>query len=453
MWEVRIQHEGLRASRVLTGATEADAQWKATLQLCLWDERWSGWQRTQAVHGERLTRQKLALHGHRTAAQLTTEVAERSRALQGMLAASLERGVFLEWDLLKDKGVFVEPMVRPEPPRMPAPQLLKQYYEPELTALDNLLSSRRRKKQREAREHFTRDLAAWRTACFRINQRTAAEFCRRIDEREQQRQRHRAAQVAQHAKVDEVKAAFERHERSAVEYFFAEVLSRSSYPSGLPQEATVQYVRATRTLIVEYELPPFSAWPGQQDVSYNSAQNRLKYVAISDARRRSCYDDGLHQMALRVLAELFAHDYARSIDRVAFNGWVRSIDQGTGNSVHVCLLSVLVGHATFTAINLSQVDAKTCFRKLNGVASPQPVELLPVKPLLSLKVDNSFPTDLHMTADTADDALPVAAMRRSELEALIHEAFEREFRKNRSQVRLAQVTHDLAFELDRDALS
>src|ERR1039458_6727890 len=41
MWEVRVQHEGLKAYRVVRGATQQEAELKARLQVAAWNERWS----------------------------------------------------------------------------------------------------------------------------------------------------------------------------------------------------------------------------------------------------------------------------------------------------------------------------------------------------------------------------------------------------------------------------
>jgi restriction system protein len=435
MWEVRIQHEGLRAFRVLKGPTQADAQWKATAQLRLWDARWSALQRAESARNDLLTRQMLALHGRRTAARFTAEAAARNLALESILAASLQRGLFFQWDLLKDQTVFAAPPIPLDPPRTPPPQLLKELYAPQLTALDKFHPARRARKEREANEIFERHLAAWRTACFRSNERAVADFCRRLDERRRNRMRHHTAQLAQHAKVEETKAAFECHEKNAVEYYFAEVLSRSPYPIGFPEEARVQYLQPTRTLIVEYELPSFDVWPRCRQVNYIASQNTLQEVTLPELAQKSSYESALYQITLRAISEIFSHDYSHAVERIAFNGWLRSVDKSVGNLAHGCMLSIMVGRPAFLAVNLSQVDPRSCFRRLSGVASSRPIDLVAVKPVVSLAREE----DHFATSPTTLYPAPVDG---SEFEALTHEAFESVFHKTRSQVRLAQVARD-----------
>ena len=193
MWEIRIQHEGLRASRVLHGATQADAQAKATAQLLRWEARWSAQQLAEATRTDLLTRQRLALHGRSIAARLTAQAATRRLALDTLLPTSLHRGRFLHWDALKDTTPFADPPILPIPPRTPAPQLLPEIYAPDLTLVDKLLQSRREKKELAASEHFARDLIAWQLACRQSNRLAAEAYLHRKQERERNVACHHAA--------------------------------------------------------------------------------------------------------------------------------------------------------------------------------------------------------------------------------------------------------------------
>jgi restriction system protein len=447
MWEIRIEHEGLRASRVLHGGTEADAQWKATVQLRRWEVRWSGLQSKAAARDELVTRQRLALHGKATASQLTKEMAGMRLALGSILASSLQRGRFFYWDMLKDTAAFDDPPVVSAAPRTPAPQLVKEVYAPQLNFLDKLVQSRRASKELAASEDFARDLIAWQMACRERNRMDAETYTQRKAERRERAEQQRAVQAEQHAKVHAARNAYQVHEKEAVEYFFAEVLSRSVYPVGFPEDATVQYARSTRTLVVEYELPSIGAWPTQQSLSYNAKRHALEGVPAVEAWRKSSYEKGLFQIALRVISELFGHDDARSLERVAWNGWVRSVDASTGNPAHACVLSILVGRGAFTAVNLEQVQPEACFRRLKGVVSKNFTELRPVRPVMGLSrvEEGLYGHDGDEIEETHGD---VGVMNRAEFEMLVREIFEREFRKNRGQMGLRAAAHEVV----RDAM-
>ncbi len=106
MWEVTIQHKGLRAYRVVRGYTQEEAELKAGLQLAKWDERWNSL----------LVKQKktdLLRSNKETASSLTEEIQEQVTALETLLKSSLQQPP-LGWDCLKDKTTFNE-----NPPKKP----------------------------------------------------------------------------------------------------------------------------------------------------------------------------------------------------------------------------------------------------------------------------------------------------------------------------------------------
>jgi restriction system protein len=444
MWEVRIQHEGLRASRILKGPTQADAQWKATAQLLRWDERWLAQQRNNEAR-TRLDRRQLTLHGKSIAAALTAEAVRHIAAVESLLNSSLQTGIFFQWDDLKDTCPFVDPPIRSQPRRYPPPQLFKDLYAAELTPLDSLLPARRKRKEREADERYQHDLAAWQVACTITNRLAAIEDNVRRERRQQNLQLHHRAQQEQHAKVEETKAAFKARDKDAIEYFFSEILSRSSYPVGFPEESALQYIRSTRTLIVEYELPSFAVWPANKQVQYVPVRNALHQLPVAEVWARASYQNALFQIALRVISELFTHDDLHALQRIALNGWVRSVDKATGNLLHARLLSVVAPRESFTTINLAQVEPEACFRKLKGLFSKNPIDLLPVHSLMPItQTDDRFSTHPALDAfeDLQNGATDLASMNRSDFETLIRQAFEQEFRKNSSQLRVKQAGYD-----------
>jgi restriction system protein len=380
MWELRIQHDGLLATRVLHGHTQADAESKALLQTSLWTQRWAALQLAEAAQAALLTRQRLAIHGKALALILTMEASARLVELNSLLRFSLATGPFFHGDMLKDTSTFPDlPIVPPILRRSPPPPR-KDRHQPHLGLIDKLIPSRRERQRTFAAQIYDNTLAAW-TACNLLNAKDAQHRARRYAARKTQ---FRSNQLAQHQAVETLKQNLLKHDSDAVEYFFAEVLTRSIYPVGFPSEATLQYAPSNRYLLVDYELPSLAAWPTCREVHYLPRRRALQELSVSDLWTRKSYDDALHQTCLRVLSELFAHDDARSLDRIGFNGWVRSLDKATGNIVHHCVMSVLVRRDTFTTINLDNVHARACFKNLNGIASHRLAEPNSIRPIAFL---------------------------------------------------------------------
>jgi len=407
MWEIRVNHDGLLASRVLRGHTHADVQSKADLQISLWDERWAALQQTGAARAATLTRQRLARHGKTLAGRLTGEAALRMAALNSLLEASLATGPFFHWDLLKSRAALPAlPIVTPVLRRSPPPPL-EERHQPRLDLLDKLIPSRRKNKLASAVQLYAHTLAAWHTACRETeasNQRNAKEAQLGTRRQTARRKEHLAAQLAQHKSVEASKLDFLRRDPDAVEYFFSEVLSRSAYPLGFPADATLQYVPSTCHLLVDYELPSLAAWPTCREVRYHPSRRALQELPVTDLWTRRSYDDALYQVCLRVLSELFAHDDTRALDLIGFNGWVRCLDKATGNIAHHCVMSIRVKRDAFMTINLANVDPKACFKNLNGLASSKLFEPKPVQPLASLdSTVNRFNSSNTATWDAYED--------------------------------------------------
>ncbi len=97
------------------------------------------------------------------------------------------------------------------------------------------------------------------------------------------------------------------------------------------------------------------------------------------------------QVTLRTLHELFKADRTGYLDTVVFNGYVESVDKGTGRLVRICLVTVRTSRDTFTQLNLGKVDPLACLNVLNASVSKSPAELAPVRPVLEFNmVDPRF---------------------------------------------------------------
>src|ERR1700736_4820990 len=63
-------------------------------------------------------------------------------------------------------------------------------------------------------------------------------------------------------------------------------------------------------------------------------------------------------LTLRTVAELFAADYVRHLDVVAFSGFVFGVDKATGRDCRPHLISTRITRAALEQVDLSRVDAR-----------------------------------------------------------------------------------------------
>ena len=120
MWEVRVQHAGLKTYRVVRGVTKEEAELKAGLQMAAWNDRWAKRQSSLKNKLEKLQRSWNSDANKQAAKDRTAELQRQITSLETILADGLRRQVF-KWSSLKDETPFTLP--RPEEPVPPQNQL------------------------------------------------------------------------------------------------------------------------------------------------------------------------------------------------------------------------------------------------------------------------------------------------------------------------------------------
>ena len=233
-------------------------------------------------------------------------------------------------------------------------------------------------------------------------QRANATYARLEDERkaklaaaraEHERAMAREADAVEkhNAELSALEAGYKEGATEAVINYFALVLEHSRYPEGFPQTFRLAFVPESRQLVVEYDLPPFDIVPAVGSYKYVKSTNKVSETARPATQRRALYESVVAQVALRTVREVFAADRAGAVETLVFNGHVRSIDRGTGQSVHPCLVTLRVTKDVFSGLELSQVDPAACLKALNAGVSKHPSELAPVRPVLEFSmVDPRF---------------------------------------------------------------
>lgn len=260
-------------------------------------------------------------------------------------------------------------------------------------------------------------------------------------------------QDAFNAKIDKIKESyFSQNIDSIIEYCDM-VLNNSKYPDSFSQNFELEYNPDTRILIIEYELPSKECFPKFKEVKYMAARKEMKEIYIAESQFDKMFDEAMYKITLRTIHELFEADEANAIDAISFNGWVKAINKATGKEENNCILSIQVKKSEFIQIDLSNVDPRTCFKNLKGVASSKLSSITPVQPILLIsRVDKRFIQSYAVT-DQIDNKTNLAAMDWEDFEHLIRELFEKEFQENGGEVKVTQASRDggvdaIAFDPD-----
>jgi len=332
----------------------------------------------------------------------------------------------------------------------PAPQLAA-YLPPPLMGVRKVLPGAKRQYERDlaqAHQRYNDDTAAHTARERQREQALAARRARydatvrEIDERA----------AADNAAVDDFQRAFGEGVPDAVETFCALTLRNRPTPTGFPPSPgadKIVYSPDSRQLVIEWDLPPFDVVPTVSSYKYVKATNQIKETAWPMARRKALYAGLIAQIVLLALHDVFGSGAARHTDTIVLNGYVDSIDAGTGQAIRPCLVTVRVTRDTWSTIDLTRVEPAACLKTLNAGVSKSPADLAAVRPVVELSmVDPRFidQADVLSDLDTRPNLMDLTP---NEFEALIANLFG----KMGLETRLTQASRDggvdcVAYNLD-----
>jgi len=255
-----------------------------------------------------------------------------------------------------------------------APPVLQTYLPPGLSAIRKLLPGAKAKHAKEvaaAREHYEHSRAAHaeREAARQTQLATAHAA------HEQHVAELREKTAAQHAEIARLQRDFAAGAPDAVVTYFTLVLESSTYPDDFPQHAKVAYVPESKQLVIEYDLPPFEIVPEVGTYKYAKTKDEITETMRPATQRKALYASVVAQVTLRTLHELFEADRTQHAETIVFNGYVDTIDKGTGRPARICLVTVRTTRDAFTQLDLSRVDPASCLKVLNAALSKSPAEL------------------------------------------------------------------------------
>ncbi|WP_261526586.1 restriction endonuclease, partial [Burkholderia multivorans] len=224
--------------------------------------------------------------------------------------------------------------------------------------------------------------------------------------------------------VAQFEAAFRAADPDAIATYFITVLERGPYPDGFAQTSLIEFQPESKQLVVAYDLPECNEIiPAIKSVKYVKASDSFIESARPDSQRRTMYADAVAQTTLRSLHEIFASDAAGHVETVVFNGYVDSIDRGTGKPIRPCIITVRTTREIFQNIDLAHVDPLTCLKSLNASVSKSAAELAPVRPVLELNMTDPRFIDEGDVLSTLDQRPNLMDLTPGEFESLITNLF------------------------------
>jgi restriction system protein len=227
MPEIRLQHDGLKAFRVIRHSDQSIVDTRARLQIKAWDERWK---QVQAAEAKRLRREQASSNVVANKQLAANKTAEAQRSVDE-LCKTLLRGIELDnridWESLKDVSGF--PVPKPSLPtakNIPSAPSQAQFA-PKLNWLQILVPPLRRKAIDASIERFVAAEGVWKLAEEAVRKENANVIevhKRSLVQWEADRVNYLRVQEAQHAEVESRKEGYFNKEVTALnEYWEAGV--------------------------------------------------------------------------------------------------------------------------------------------------------------------------------------------------------------------------------------
>ena len=249
-------------------------------------------------------------------------------------------------------------------------------------------------------------------------------------------------------KINELEKDYKNGAPVAIERYCLMVLENSIYPDGFPKHFRVAYVPEPKELVVEYELPTKDIVPVVAEYKYIKTRDTIDEKLRKLPDIKELYQDVVAAVCLRTLHELLEADQENYLDVVVFNGFVQTTDPATGKDVRPYLISIRTIKEKFNEINLAKIDKRICLRNLGAQVSPQPDELMAVKPVVNFDmVDKRFVSESDVISEL--DAKPnLMDLNPFEFENLVNNLFS----KMGFEAKLTQSSRDggidvVAFDL------
>ena len=403
-----------------------------------WDEQWA--KKCERENRIRSEEESLAY-----AKELTEQAEAVQNALDRILIDNMKP---FNVEDLKDRSVFREP--RPPQPLFGVipekPNRADRKYNYELSGLAKLSKKKVEENNLHNQQNYDRDYRAWESRAAVINsenEQMRNRYQTNVAIWEKRKQQFEDNQRKSNALFDQRYESFSKGDVESVEWFVGEALDHISIPFEYRRFADLEYIRDTRSLIIDYMFPNLEDIPSLKSVTYVRARKEMKETYQSDAYLKKQYESVTYQLVMALLAQAFGISRGKDvIDNVSLNGLVHTVDKSTGQEIEPYILSLNVSREDFDSVNLASVGPKEWFKSSKGVSAASLAKVTPVAPLVKMsKTDRRF-IEGYEVADTLDDSVNLAAIDWQDFEHLIREIFEKEFKTNGGEVKITQASRD-----------
>lgn len=238
--------------------------------------------------------------------------------------------------------------------------------------------------------------------------------------------------------IEKIKETIIKGEKEIVEDYSFRLLENSLYPIEFDKNILISY--NSDLLAIDYSLPSIDTFPNLSEMKFIKGQ--CLEIPMTEKVFTKHYDNTLYRIALRTINEIFSDNYLRAVNSVAFNGWVTALNKSNGKTETNCIMSIKTNRDQILDIDFLNIEPKSCFKALKGIASSQLSTITAIKPIVSLNMKDKRFVEHYSVVDDLENTTNLASMYWEDFEHLIRELFEKEFSPNGGEVKVTRASRD-----------
>lgn len=331
------------------------------------------------------------------AEERTAAVEAHYEEIDGLLAATLDVDDFVDLEVLRSTATHPPFASKFETPLTP-PDRLVPAPEPELalppapSLLGGVFGKKKHAAAVAAAENAHREaIKGWKADCQSLPARQAE-----LDAAHAAAEAQRSASLAEdratydsecaereaftaslNAELDKLIANLGYGVPEAVEEYLSIVLANAVYPVSFPVDPSFSFDARSAELELKALVVPPDAMPSAKAYRYNKASDEITATPLTQKAQRDRYNGAVHQVALRLLHEVFEADRRGLVRTISVEVGTEAIDPATGASIYLPFVAVAAERERFMSFDLSAVVPSATLAHLGASASKNPFGLVP----------------------------------------------------------------------------
>lgn len=162
----------------------------------------------------------------------------------------------------------------------------------------------------------------------------------------------------------------------AVEEYVSIVLANAVYPESFPVDAEFTFDPSSAELSLRALVLGPDKVPDTKSFKYTKASDEIISTALSQKAQKDRYNGAVHQVALRLLHEVFEADRRALIKTISVEVGTETIDPATGTSTYIPFVAAAAERETFLAFDLSAVVPTATLQHIGASVSKNPQGLV-----------------------------------------------------------------------------